>query len=288
MMICPASVPVSVELCPAQSRATPKRIGASGPRNVGRSSCASRSLATSCAVAVEDRRAQHEDRRVDEEGDVERDRRVDQVVAARLRLARVRRCRSAATGPGPSAGRGCAASPSPRGCRWRRTSAPGGRLGRKPETIPPNSGRARTIWSRKQAPIVATRARITASIFRIPHFWSQSSRKVSNAVTRQPQSSGMPKSSFSAMIVPSDLGQVARRDRDLGQEPEHDVDRLRILGPARLRQVVPRDHARASPRGSGAARPSGSTSAGPRSAHSRTWPRPRGPSPSCPGPCSRR
>ena len=46
---------------------------------------------------------------------------------------------------------------------------PGGRLGRSPETIPPMSGLARKIWIRKQPPMVATSARITASICRIPH-----------------------------------------------------------------------------------------------------------------------
>ena len=51
--------------------------------------------------------------------------------------------------------------------------------------------------------MVATRARMTASILRIPKRWSQSRRKVSKAVIRHPQSSGIPKRSFSAMIVPS-------------------------------------------------------------------------------------
>ena len=46
MTICPASVPVSVELCPAQSKAIPNRIGAAAPRNEGKSSCASSMLAT--------------------------------------------------------------------------------------------------------------------------------------------------------------------------------------------------------------------------------------------------
>ncbi len=48
-------------------------------------------------------------------------------------------------------------------------SAPGGKLGRKPETIPARSGLARKIWTRKQPPMVATSARMTASICRMPH-----------------------------------------------------------------------------------------------------------------------
>ena len=80
--------------------------------------------------------------------------------------------------------------------------APGGRLGRNPESIPAISGRAWKIWTRKQPPIVATSTRMTASICRIPQRCKYSSAKVSNAVIRQPQSSGRPKRSFSAMIVP--------------------------------------------------------------------------------------
>jgi hypothetical protein len=51
--------------------------------------------------------------------------------------------------------------------------------------------------------MVATSARMNASILRIPSRWMASSTKVSNAVTRHPQSKGRPNSSFSAMIVPS-------------------------------------------------------------------------------------
>ena len=51
--------------------------------------------------------------------------------------------------------------------------------------------------------MVRTIARITASIFRMPHRWSHNSANVSKAVTRQPQSKGRPNRSFSAMIVPS-------------------------------------------------------------------------------------
>ena len=44
------------------------------------------------------------------------------------------------------------------------------------------------------------------------------------------------------MIVPRTSARSRRGDRDLGQEPEHEVDPGRILGPARLGQVVPRHH----------------------------------------------
>ncbi len=46
---------------------------------------------------------------------------------------------------------------------------PGGRLGRRPETIPTTSGFARKIWITKHKPIVATSARMTASTRRMPH-----------------------------------------------------------------------------------------------------------------------
>ena len=82
MTIWPASVPVSVELCPAHSSATPNRIGAALPRNDGSSLCASSMRRDLQAVAVEDRGAQDQDRRVDEERGVQGDRRVDQVVPA--------------------------------------------------------------------------------------------------------------------------------------------------------------------------------------------------------------
>jgi hypothetical protein len=50
MTIWPASVPVKVELCPAQRRATPNRIGATGARNWGKSRGASSSVAISWAL----------------------------------------------------------------------------------------------------------------------------------------------------------------------------------------------------------------------------------------------
>ena len=122
----------------------------------------------------------------------------------------------------------------------------------------------------------------------MPQRWSQSSRNVSNAVTRQPHEQRHPEQQLQRDDRPQHLGQVGRRDRDLGQHPEHDVDPRRILGPAGLRQVVPGHHPQPRRQGLQAARPSGSTSAGPRSARSRTGRPPPGRSPSCPGPCSRR
>ncbi len=77
-----------------------------------------------------------------------------------------------------------------------------GKVGRSPVTTPPQSGLAMKIWMRKHAPIVATSARMTASICRIPQRWRYSSTNVSKAVTRQPHNSGKPNSSFRAMIVP--------------------------------------------------------------------------------------
>ena len=53
---------MSVELCPAQSKATPNRIGAAEPRKPGNSRCASSMLATFDLASVEDRGADDQDR----------------------------------------------------------------------------------------------------------------------------------------------------------------------------------------------------------------------------------
>ncbi len=121
-------------------------------------------------------------------------------------------------------------------------SEPGGKLGRNPCSSATASGLARRIWTRKQPPIVTTRARITASIFLIPNRWSQSSRNVSSAVTTQPQSKRHAEQELQGDHRTDHLGQVARGDGDLGQDPEREVHRPGILRPAGLRQVVPGDH----------------------------------------------
>ena len=70
----------------------------------------------------------------------------------------------------------------------------------------------------------------------------QSSTNVSNAVTRQPQSSGSPKSSFSAMIVPSTSARSVAAIATSASTQSTQLTPRRILGPAGLRQVVPRHH----------------------------------------------
>ena len=65
---------------------------------------------------------------------------------------------------------------------------------------------------------------------------------MSKAVIKQPHKSGRPKSSLSAMIVPRISARSHRRNRHLGQHPEHGVEPARILGAAGLRQVVARHH----------------------------------------------
>ena len=52
----------------------------------------------------------------------------------------------------------------------------------------------------------------------------------------------MPNRSFERDHRPQDLGQVARRNRHLGQHPQHGVQPARILSPAGLSKVVPRHH----------------------------------------------
>jgi hypothetical protein len=72
-----------------------------------------------------------------------------------------------------------------------------------PRAIDPASGRAMRISSRKQAPIVATRTRMNASIFRIPAWWRNRMRNVSSAVNRTPYIRGSPNSSWSPIADPS-------------------------------------------------------------------------------------
>ncbi len=83
IVICPASVPVIVELCPAQSKAKAKAMGAICVPSV----CSSRAWAcwisvTGLVIGPERRRGHDQDRRVDEKRAVHGDGRIDQVVLA--------------------------------------------------------------------------------------------------------------------------------------------------------------------------------------------------------------
>ncbi len=86
-MIWPASVPVMVELWPAQSRAIPKRIGAALPRNDGKSRCASSILATSSVFLWKTAALRTRMAALMKERRVQGNHRVDQVVPARPLLA---------------------------------------------------------------------------------------------------------------------------------------------------------------------------------------------------------
>ena len=225
-MICPASVPVSVELCPAQSSAIANRIGASlVPRKPGEQ-----------LVRLLDARHLDAVR-------VERPPRARTRIAALTKNARSARspsrsgctgtprvplaasCRSAASAPAPSAGRGCAASPSRPGCRSRRTAAPGrAGSGTKPPAIAaPRSGCARKISTRKQAPIVATSDEDER--LHLAHARAAGSPAAGTMSKRRdqapPEQRHAPNRQLQGDDVPSTSARSQRGDRDLGQEPEH-------------------------------------------------------------------
>ena len=96
---------------------------------------------------VEGRRGDDQDRGVDEQRERQRDRRVDEGEAHRLALARRASPRSCASARSTSADRGCAASPSRRGCRWRCRASRGSRMicavGMKPARSPAERAAAR-------------------------------------------------------------------------------------------------------------------------------------------------
>ncbi len=73
MVICPASVPVTVELCPAASRAIAKATGATRvPSSFSSRWLACWSSETTSPARQNDRRRHDKDRRVDEERPVHR------------------------------------------------------------------------------------------------------------------------------------------------------------------------------------------------------------------------
>ena len=171
MTICPARVPVSVEDCPAHSSATANSTPASVVAQQRRQQLVRLlDLGHHDAALEEHRRRQDQDGRVDEEGAVQRDHRVDQVVAAGRRAWPCRSCAdAAASAPAPSAGTGCAASPSRRGCRWRRTGCRRSGAGTRPVSTSPSvglrPGRSRRR-SRRRSTVISDR--MNASIVRMP------------------------------------------------------------------------------------------------------------------------
>ena len=229
-MICPASVPVSVELCPAQSRAIANsdRRG-SAPRNDGEQLVGlldarrPRSRARWNVAARDD-----QDRRVDEERGVQR--RPPSRSGCTCRPSPCSPSSAAdppASAPAPSGGTGCAASPSPRGCRSRRSSvAPSAAaLGHEARgDRRPTSGLARKISTRKHAPIVADQREDERLHLAHPPPLDRQQQSTSKPcrdgpMTRQPQSRRTARSSeqFRRDDRAEHLGQVARGDRDLGQ-----------------------------------------------------------------------
>ena len=156
--IWPASVPVSVELWPAASSATANSDAGDADAEHGRRAAGSASWisATSpwpvpwnAAAARMRMAALMKQREHQREGRVER-RELD-----RLALARGGLLVRSASARSRSAGRGCAASPSRRGCRSRRRASPvpeiSGRWARSQPATPPQSGRAKNDLGRKAA-----------------------------------------------------------------------------------------------------------------------------------------
>ncbi len=151
--ICPASVPVMVELWPAASRATANSdAGATvAPRSgveqlvgvldlghvVACRACEERRPPASTRIAALIRRTPF------------RARSIESIVLKRIACARCPPAsgRCAASAPAPSAGTGCGASPSRPGCRSRRTAPPVAGQSAGHQADAPSratSGRART------------------------------------------------------------------------------------------------------------------------------------------------
>jgi hypothetical protein len=75
--------------------------------------------------------------------------------------------------------------------------------GIKPRMISCNCGLASMMLIRKQTPMIAMRAMINASIFRMPNLCRYNKRKVSSTVMETPQISGRPVSNWIPMAMPS-------------------------------------------------------------------------------------
>ena len=103
--------------------------------------------------------------------------------------------------------------------------------------------RARTISNRKHRPTDAMSVMTSASRTRTPRFCSASSSRTSKPVTSTPTASGMMEQQVQRDRRADDLGQVARGDGDLAEDPERDGDRLRVVVAARLREIAAGDDA---------------------------------------------
>ena len=201
------------------------------------------------AGAVEGHRRHDQDGGVDEQRQYQGDRRVGRCPFDGVALA-PRPAGRPSSAPKRSAGRGCAASPWPRACRWPRTGSRGGcrRPGRgtSPRSTSAACGLARTIWKAKQPTMTSTSA--TMSFERRKPLAQESSRKASRAAMTRPPV-GHAEEQFQPDGGADHLGQVAGDDGDLGEAPQPEVGRPRIRVAAGLGEVAAGGHAEARGQG---------------------------------------
>ena len=149
-----------------------------------------------------------------------------------------------------SADRGCAASPSRRGCRSRCRACRGLRAISSVGHEAARHVAERPAW-RATAPRRSSRrcrgsaATTRPSTYRKPRCCSDSTISTSSAVRQTPQSSGMPKSRLSAMAAPSTSARSQAAIAISQSSQSTIVDGPRVGVAAGLRQVAPAGDAEA-------------------------------------------
>ena len=111
-------------------------------------------------------------------------------------------------------------------------------LGTKPRSTPPRSGLDRKSSTAKPPAMPTISVTTMPSRMRNRCCCTNSTMSTSSAVMTTPDGERDAEQQIEGDGRPDDLGQVARRNRDLGQHPEHDGRPARVVGAARLGQVV--------------------------------------------------
>ena len=116
-------------------------------------------------------------------------------------------------------------------------------VGMKPATTPASDGFEITTSNRKHSPMVAISTITSASSQRNPFVCRKSTTSTSNAVSTTPTVIGNVKEQIERDRRADHLGEIARGDRRLADDPLEDHDRPRIMIAARLREIAARDDA---------------------------------------------
>jgi len=112
----------------------------------------------------------------------------------------------------------------------------------KPLTTAAASGLEIRISNRKQPPTVAMSTRRAPRAAGTPAACRYSTARTSNAVIAIPHGSGRPNNRFSAIAEPMTSARVARRDRDLADDPEEQGERAANSGRDMPARQVPARH----------------------------------------------